>query len=270
MVKSYVKGVEDMKIVSVLTESGEPLAINNFGYETNSERAHWGKGRRDMFILHYVLTGEGYYNGIRVKSGEGFLIRPMELHEYHSSSDAPWSYFYIIFSGSDAHSVSDMHVECDGSGIFTFDINELNRLKDVILTDEHVLTHTRAVGYFYLILSASDKTYRGGSNRYVWEAKRLMAANLHRPVGITEIARSIGISDRYLYNLFVEYEGCSVKSYMNGLKINHSKKLLQTTLCTITEIAYSLGFPDVLSFSKFFKKETGDSPSIYRDKRRAD
>ena len=54
------------------------LRIAEFGYEDIREKAKWDRGRRNYYIIHYVLEGEGYYNGRHVQKDEGFLIRPMK------------------------------------------------------------------------------------------------------------------------------------------------------------------------------------------------
>lgn len=254
-----------MKIISIHSTEDEAFVINNFGFENISKNAHWGKGRRDMWILHFVISGEGYFNSHRIKSGQGFLIRPMELHEYYSSHDMPWSYLYITFSGKDADSICKKHIEHDERGIFNFTPYELISVKDIMFSDANIINNTRALGYFYLIASSIEKSKAQRTNGYVNEAKKYMQLNLFRPFQISEVARSIGISDRYLYNLFIAHEGCSVKSYLNSLKISHSSKLLKSTSYSITEIAFNVGFTDVLSFSKFFKKYVGKSPSSYRN-----
>ena len=46
-----------MKII--LTEKeGKGLYINSFGYENIWHNAHWGKGSREVYILHYIIKGE--------------------------------------------------------------------------------------------------------------------------------------------------------------------------------------------------------------------
>jgi AraC-like DNA-binding protein len=98
-----------------------------------------------------------------------------------------------------------------------------------------------------------------------------MRLHFHEPLSITDIARTMNISDRYLYNLFVKEEGLSPKQHLNGLRVARAVKMLKWTDATISEIAVSVGVPDVLTFSRFFKNIVGVSPSAFRaDSRRAD
>ena len=68
---------------SVFSDKALPvLSINNIGYGKNPEITRFGPGRRKEYIIHYILSGEGYFNGNMVTDGKGFLITP-ESYEYY-------------------------------------------------------------------------------------------------------------------------------------------------------------------------------------------
>ena len=48
------------------------------------------------------------------------------------------------------------------------------------------------------------------------------------------------------------------------LKLKKACRLLTTTTLPIAVIAGSLGFDDQLAFSRIFRKEFGEAPSVYR------
>ncbi|MMZ71168.1 HTH-type transcriptional activator Btr [compost metagenome] len=52
--------------------------------------------------------------------------------------------------------------------------------------------------------------------------------------------------------------------YIQQLKMNQAKRLLVQTPLTLTEVAHSVGYPDLFSFSKAFKKQVGQPPNRYR------
>jgi YesN/AraC family two-component response regulator len=49
--------------------------------------------------------------------------------------------------------------------------------------------------------------------------------------------------------------------------MNEAKLLLEQTTYTLSEIAHSVGYPDLFSFSKVFKKRFGLPLNHYRSKR---
>ena len=56
-------------------------------------------------------------------------------------------------------------------------------------------------------------------------------------------------------------------SYLTKLRINHLRRLLDSTDLPISEAAEKSGFVDIPNLSRIFKKHTGMSPSAYRKKR---
>ena len=67
-----------------------------------------------------------------------------------------------------------------------------------------------------------------------------------------------------IYNLFIKYENISPKNYLSNLKLRKAKAMLTNTTLSISEIAISNGFSDVLYFSRYFSKKVGVSPGVYR------
>lgn len=254
-----------MKRIWALHDSEDDLYICEFGMEDISENARWGRGSRDTFLLHYVLEGEGYFNSHKVKAGEGFLITPQLSHEYHSSAERPWRYFWVILNGPGVMKICKNHIKINENNIFEYpDRAQLLGLVDLILSEKEFIGKTKAMGYFLLLLSLHDEVGQIKGNEYVERAKKYMHINFHRCLPVTEIAQIMGISDRYLYNLFVKYEGISPKQYLSDLRFKRACSLLKNTDCSIVETASSVGFEDALAFTKFFSKKAGVSPREYR------
>lgn len=256
-----------MKIIQAFYQKEMSLSVHSFGREEQSEKAHWGRGKRENMIIHYVLSGEGYFNGHLVKSGEGFQILPDHMHEYHSSKEKPWQYVWVTVGGTDAVSICRKRLNVDENGMFTYDYKpELLRLFDDILEEKGMLSADRALGYFFLLMSLHEKKPLEAGDGYVEKAKRYMRLNFYRAMTITEMAADLGISDRYLYNLFVAGEGISPKQYLNRLRLSRAREMLANSTATVSEVAVSCGFPDVLTFSRFFSGKEKLSPTAYRKK----
>ena len=161
-----------MKIITTTFSKNNDIYIHSYGYENVSENAHWGKGCRDVYILHYVLSGEGFFNGRKVKAGEGFFITPKQIHQYHSSKDKPWEYFWMTFNGNIAKDICIKHICIYENCIFEFNFKlELLGLSDKILAEESPISNTRALGYFFLLISYHEKKDEVCGNYYVHEAK---------------------------------------------------------------------------------------------------
>ena len=130
-----------MKIITTSYDDNEFLRIKNFGIEDIAENAHWGRGIRDSYILHYVLSGEGYFNNNKVRVEEGFLIKPKDSHEYHSSINQPWSYFWVTFDGKDAERICEEYIGTREGGIFDYGFKpKLLDLCDKMLSEENSIS----------------------------------------------------------------------------------------------------------------------------------
>ncbi len=70
---------------------------------------------------------------------------------------------------------------------------------------------------------------------------------------------------QYLSRLFSNVEGKSIERYYILQKIERAKELIVYGEQNLTEIAYELGYSSQQHFSRQFKKETGLSPSHFKD-----
>lgn len=67
----------------------------------------------------------------------------------------------------------------------------------------------------------------------------------------------------YLNRAFKKVTGQSISRYINTVRINQAKELIETTPLSVGEIGYLTGLNDPFHFSKVFKKYVGMSPTQY-------
>jgi AraC-like DNA-binding protein len=104
--------------------------------------------------------------------------------------------------------------------------------------------------------------------RVVRSALRFCDANFRRPLRLADVAAAVGYSPSHLSRLVSTHLGRSLSEYLRQLRIQDSKRMLESTDMTITEIARSLGYRDPSHFSHSFTRATGMSPKAYRDRLR--
>ena len=80
-----------------------------------------------------------------------------------------------------------------------------------------------------------------------------------------DASASVGFDYAYISKLFKKSIGITYNQYVNYLRIQESKKLLQTTKKTITEIASECGFLSLRVFNRKFSEMEGTTPSAYRN-----
>ncbi|MFH0896026.1 MAG: helix-turn-helix transcriptional regulator [Bacteroidota bacterium] len=68
----------------------------------------------------------------------------------------------------------------------------------------------------------------------------------------------------YLSNVFVEETGCTIREFINKVKIERAKELIGYGELNFSEIAVKLQYCTVAYFSGIFKEYTGVTPSQYK------
>ncbi|MGG1515504.1 AraC family transcriptional regulator [Paenibacillus oryzisoli] len=101
-------------------------------------------------------------------------------------------------------------------------------------------------------------------NLYVTQAIRIIEEHYVTNISITEIADRIGISSGHLSRIFKIEMGKPMLEYLNEYRIKKSKELLSQRSDSLQEIGLAVGYNDVHSFIRFFKKYEGMTPGDYR------
>lgn len=83
---------------------------------------------------------------------------------------------------------------------------------------------------------------------------------------IDDIAAHVGMSIRNFKRRFKKATGDSPLVYLQRLRIDAAKDILEKRNSNIEEIAHQVGYDDMGFFRKLFVRHTGVSPSIYRQR----
>ena len=267
---SYI--VSDKKLVS--------LSVYNVGYQLCDPLYQWGPGIRDHYLIHYIISGEGYYTtkGIshHLHAGDSFLVYPNTEVTYYADEKNPWEYAWVGFTGSDAAMILQATDFSKSSPV-------INKTPDGSLIQKRILEiydnrgneYINAVemtGRLYTLLAiymqnATKKTDANTAQSYVQKAIEFITSNYSYPITIEDIASYVGLSRSHLFRSFETVLGQSPKEYLTDFRMKQACYLLENTNLSITAIANSLGFDNSLYFSKIFHKELGTSPKVWRKKK---
>lgn len=88
--------------------------------------------------------------------------------------------------------------------------------------------------------------------------------NYNRKITLSDIGRSVGLTPQYLCKLFREMTGYHITDYINRYRVEAAGMLLRDTGSSITDIALECGFENISYFNRIFKKQTGSTPSAFR------
>ncbi|MGL6175023.1 MAG: PocR ligand-binding domain-containing protein [Cellulosilyticaceae bacterium] len=90
-------------------------------------------------------------------------------------------------------------------------------------------------------------------------------SNYSNSLSLEEVSNYIHLNASYFSTLFKKETGTSFSTYLNKVRIEHSKLMLTNTNQSILDIAISVGFENQSYYCKVFKRITGTSPKKYRN-----
>lgn len=94
-----------------------------------------------------------------------------------------------------------------------------------------------------------------------------MEKNLKSPnLSNESIARAAGVSEIYFRKLFKKQFGLTPHAYMQQIRINKAKAMLENGSADIESVYSDCGYNNVYYFFKVFKEKTGYTPTEYREK----
>jgi len=90
----------------------------------------------------------------------------------------------------------------------------------------------------------------------------------HYPDGDVSLVMAASIAclePKYFSKYFHKKVGVSYKSWVRAVRISAATTLMESNECSITELAYQVGFSDLGTFERAFKKQTGMSPKQFQE-----
>ncbi|MEP9012758.1 helix-turn-helix domain-containing protein [Enterobacter kobei] len=101
-------------------------------------------------------------------------------------------------------------------------------------------------------------------HRAIHELLNWIEMNIHQPLSVNDIVRRSGYSTFYLQHMFKSVTGEPVARYIRRRKLGLAVCLLRENDVRISDVAFGLGFEDVSTFYRSFRREFGFSPGEYR------
>ena len=125
--------------------------------------------------------------------------------------------------------------------------------QEITVSPLHVLTRQSTD-----ILAIEDKQ--------VAEAENFIRNHSNQVIQVGDVAEAASLSRRALEQRFKKVLAHSVHEEIKRSRVNQMAKMLTGTNLSISQIAWSLGFPYTNNISRYFKQQKGISPMEYRKK----
>ncbi len=253
----------------------DDFTLSEIGAYRNPPSYYYGPSVRPRPILHYIVSGKGFFilRGKRyeVTEKQMFYIPANEVAYYQADEEDPWYYIWLHIQGSKLPDLLQRAGVTPESPIYQ--PLEKNTIVDQILidlihrSDSEFYCHAKIYEMFdALIANSANKSVDQVEQQLFYVRKIIHYIHLHSstPMQITWVAEACGLNRSYMTRLFKEATGQSVQEYLISYRMKMACNYLADPEKTIQYIAFSVGYSDVFTFSKAFKKTVGKSPSEYR------
>ena len=269
--QSYIQKTQQLKTLISFSET-EFVSIGYFSKNFS---------RRDItkehYTLMYVIDGKGTYidkskKSHELKAGTLVLRHPGDIHSVLRDSQNPWLEFYIIIPGyfyeflKKSRSIPDFdvsHIPINSQWLKTL-INLTEKcIQFSINNKERAFPELQQ---FFLTLKEKQlykRKYQSGQDE-ILEICRIIDSSPESRMSNSDLAEKAGFGLEHFRKLFRDIVGCAPQEYIINSRIKHAQRMLIDDKFKLDSIAFSLGYPDLPSFSRQFKKVTSMSPTDYK------
>ena len=159
-------------------------------------------------------------------------------------------------------------IYCAGGGMAWIDLSILliERFCGHQVASDTAKSHVLDVSRTNQTIYASSRQRHFHSDKDISAVQSYLEQHLHTKFTLAELAHIHNMTERTLMRRFKNACDTTPWQYLQSLRIEHARKLLETTSMSLEKLVYAVGYEDMSSFTRLFKKTTGLSPSQYRAK----
>ena len=129
-------------------------------------------------------------------------------------------------------------------------------IKQMLITVYRAFTQTKTATYFDVINPDS-------SSRAFSIAANYIAEHIYEKIKIGQMCEELGYTPSYISNTFKKATGLTVQKYINNLKMQKAIEMMQYGKISETKAALKLGYSDLQTFNKAFRRTMGCSPVTF-------
>lgn len=255
--------------------SQEPFWINMVGTSNCEKNYRIYREDSPVFSLEYILEGMGSVseNGksfVAVK-GDTWLLHRNCTHDYYTDPNKRWKKIWINFGGV----VAEHLVEAYGLYDFFYPgINIVSQLEEIhyVLSNEknQKKAFNKCAVIFMRICQHLYKEHYTDADEVQGsvadQIKKYIDSHTEINISFNDVVEQIHCSKSYAIRSFKKKYNITPYQYILARKIEMAKSLLLSTNMSVQDISLYLEMCDSQYFSRYFKKNTGLSPTEYRGK----
>ena len=260
----------------------ENLTVNVSYAQVSTQHPGWNRTNQTPAFgrFYYIDKGEGMVtlNGVTYypKPGQLIIMPAGTTQTTTTSHDNPYTRYYChfdafigewpLFHAVDKMYISDAPDREAVRNIFTEMISNFHK------NDFFSKMRTQASLMNLLALCLESGGYLDFMNEFVQTSDQEKLASvltfiderLNWPIEVEDLAEIVHLHPNYFIPYFKKFIGVPPMQYVQLKRMEYAKRLLSYSESSISSIAEQLGM-ELAHFSKSFKKNTGVSPTAYRN-----
>jgi AraC-like DNA-binding protein len=231
-----------------------------------------------QYVIQYVVNGVAEYEIegkiYTTKKGDLVIHHPLERNEIRTIAGEPYICISIVFhlGGADfpLRRLMDAQHYC-GNYINHPVEHMLSQLISLFIQND-LESHLKCQGLLMQIFSEVAKWLRDkdqpqrllkNNRRTMTLLKNHIIECYNSELCFATLEQLSGLSKNYMISQFTKHFGISPMQYQLSVRVKKAKELAIQTNLSISEIAQMVGYSDVHTFGKMFKKKTGTSLSAF-------
>lgn len=118
-------------------------------------------------------------------------------------------------------------------------------------------------GIFYELFNTIFNTIEVTTDTTTLNIIKYIDENALSDLTLNQVAENFNLSEQHISRLLKQNSNIRFKSYITKIKLEKAKELLIEPDCRVNEVAEKIGYSNVNSFIRVFKKEIGVTPKEY-------
>ena len=264
------------------------LSIYRCGYEKRCPLQIKQYESGGHYLFCYIISGSGVLRMEKENEAAcfytlsermGFLIGPDEARRCEVIPEGKWDYVWVEFGGLRAEEYAKMSGLCGDQPVYLPENpgqgdELLGSMIELVKSEEEC--PLRARGYLYIFVDCLIRTSRfrrpaaegRSSEEYVEGAIQYIKQNYYRHISVEELAKQCWLDRSYFGKVFKSITGQSPQRFLISFRMERAAEELTEGKAPIGDVGASVGYPNLLHFSRAFKGVYGMSPREYRQKNR--
>lgn len=259
--------------------------------ELLQEPSHFSPFKANYYVIYLYESGQGMYSvateELLVNEKQILLVPSQKVHQFYHTSNYKGKALLFTESFFTNNGIKNCFLFQNSifntnNGIVYLSLKQRERnIKELFaavseeltqpITSNRLLIISNYIVNILLMINELGQekpksTKKNNSLKLLNDFKQLVLNEKNKNKPIKYYTNKLNVSGLSLEQAFKKHEQITPKQWLIQILILEIKQELRYTRLTISEIAFRYGFSDVSNFTKFYKKNTGVTPTEFRNK----